>query len=64
MKTTLLLLAGIAVVLASCAEGSSFHIPTSADDPPAPNAKVDEHCMQDCMADNTDPGLCHSRCAK
>lgn len=63
MRKTLLV-AACALALAACAEDSSFHIPTSTDNPPPPTAAVDEHCMQDCLSDNTDPGVCHSRCAK
>jgi hypothetical protein len=59
-----LLLAGCALVLGACAEDSSFHIPMSSDNPPPPNAVVDQHCMDDCMSDKSDPGFCHDRCAK
>ena len=63
MKTKLLF-AGLVLVLAGCAEDSSFKVPMSSDNPPPPNAAVDEHCMQDCLADNSDRGFCHDRCAK
>lgn len=59
-----LLLAGCALFLTACAEDSSFHIPTSADNPPPPNAVVDQHCMDDCLSDKSDAGFCHDRCAK
>ena len=59
-----LLLAAAAFALAACAEDSSFHVPLSSDSPPPPNAAVDQHCMQDCLGDGSDPGFCHDRCAK
>ncbi len=62
MKTKLIA-AACAILLGGCAD-SNFVIPLSTTDPPPPNAAVDEHCMQDCLADNADPGFCHSRCAK
>jgi hypothetical protein len=62
MKTKLLMAAWI-LVLAGCA-GSSFKVPLSTDDPPPPNAAVDEHCMEDCLGDGTNAAICHSRCAK
>jgi hypothetical protein len=49
------------LLLAGCA---NFPIPLSTTDSPPPTAKADEHCMQDCLSDNSDPDFCHSRCAK
>lgn len=58
-----LLLAGLALAAAGCAD-STFVVPLSTTDPPPANAKADDHCMQDCLGDNSDPGFCHARCAK
>ena len=49
------------LALAGCA---NYTIPMSTTDPPPPNAAVDDHCMQDCLADNSDAAFCHDRCAK
>ena len=63
MRTKLLTVCAL-VLLAGCADDSRFKVPLSTDDPPPPNAAVDEHCMQDCRADGSNPGFCHDRCAK
>jgi hypothetical protein len=49
------------LALAGCAD---YHIPLSTTDPPPANAAVDQHCMDDCLGDKSDPGFCHDRCAK
>ena len=54
-------LALLALLLAGCAD---YTVPLSSDNPPPPGSKVDQHCMQDCLGDNTDAALCHDRCAK
>jgi len=60
---TRLLLATCVLLVAGCA-GSDYKVPLSTDNPPPPNAAVDEHCMQDCLADGSNAGFCHDRCAK
>jgi len=59
-----LLLAACALVLGACAADSSFPVPLSTDNPPPPGAVADQHCMEDCLSDNTDAAICHDRCAK
>jgi len=61
---TKLLMAGCFLLLAACADDSRFRIPLSNDDPPPANAAADDHCMQDCLADGSNAGFCHDRCAK
>jgi PBP1b-binding outer membrane lipoprotein LpoB len=55
--------AACAILLAGCAN-TNYTVPLSTTDPPPPTAKADDHCMQDCLSDNSDPAFCHSRCAK
>ena len=62
MKTRLLL-ATCLLLLVGCA-GSDYKVPLSSDNPPPPNAAVDDHCMQDCLGDGSNAGFCHDRCAK
>jgi hypothetical protein len=59
--TAKLLMGSCLLALAGCAD---YAIPLSTTDPPPPNAAVDEHCMQDCLGDNSDAAFCHARCAK
>jgi hypothetical protein len=63
MRTKLLMACSL-LLLAGCAEDSRFRVPLSTDDPPPSNATRDSSCMQDCLADGSNPGFCHDRCAK
>lgn len=56
-----LVMTGSALLLSACANS---YVPLSTTDPPPPNATVDEHCMQDCLGDGSNPAFCHGRCAK
>ena len=56
-----LLMCACLLALAGCAD---YQVPLSTTDPPPPNAKVDDHCMQDCLGDNSSAAFCHDRCAK